>query len=438
MGSGISGNQIAPTSGEELTEGGQEAMAFPSITISAINVNSFNLSTNNKAGDKRTEQKLKAITQGNYDIILMSDCRMVDKVDIVETILQNFEYKLHSNSKNKSSRGVAIAIKNNLDRNLSPQKIADDEDGNYLLLKCKIKGRELLLGVIYGPNKDKRKKDTSKNSFYEKLISLVDKEKLPIILGGDFNTVLCNKKVPDNLDVLNMKGVPNPNNGRILRNWLHERDLCDPYRDKYENVSETSRIGFSKWINEERQPSENGESRIDFFIISKSLYEFVRDVKYDRKLSKEFYTEKKTGEKKSLFDHIEVILSLGPVSNNSDHEQADAEHVNTVSNNSDHKQADAEHVNTVSNNSDHEQADGEDVETVSNSSGHDQADEEHADTESNNSDHEQADEEHADTVSNISDHEQADEEHADTESNNSDHEQAEEEEERKCCKCTIL
>jgi hypothetical protein len=216
--------------------------------------------------------------------------------------------------------------------------------------------------------------------------------------------VLCDKKGKANLDVLNMEGVPQPNNGRILRNWLAERELCDPYREKYQYGREMSRIGFREWKNEEWQPSKNGKSRIDFFIISKSLYDFVRDVKYDRKLSKEFYTEKKTGEKKSLFDHIEVILSLGPVSKNSDHEQAD----------------------------------GEDVETVSNSSGHDQADAEHVDTVSNNSDHEQADEERADTESNNADHEQADEEHADTVSDNSDYEQAEEEVERKCHQCTIL
>jgi len=317
MRSGISGNQIAPTSGEELTKGGQEAMASSDIfTISAINVNSLNLSTYRKNKDCRTKIKLRAITERNYDIILMSECRMGKKgVGIVKKELDGLGYQLCSQSK-QSRRGVAIAIKKNPEISIL-EEIADKEDENYLLLKCKIKGREMLLGVVYGPGE---------KDFYEKLKDLVKSFNLPTILGGDFNTVL-DGTAPDqgNLD------LP----GRILHEWLNEGEFCDPYREKYSDGTDMSYLGFRlrrrRDEDEEDKDEEDededededeevedvedednddkdkdGKSRRDFFIISRSLLKNVMSVVYDQRLSD--IVDHKPGK---IFDHVEVILSLG-------------------------------------------------------------------------------------------------------------------------------
>jgi exonuclease III len=324
MGSGISGNQIAPTSGEELTEGGQEAMASSDIfTISAINVNSLNLSTYRKNKDCRTKIKLRAITEGNYDIILMSKCWMGKKGDgIVKKELDGLGYELHSHS-TKRSRGVAIAIKKNPEISIL-KEIADKEDENYLLLKCKIKGRDILLGVVYGPDEE---------DFYEKLRDLVKSFNLPTILGGDFK---LDGTAPDqgNLDLENRETIPHPVLGGILHEWLNEGEFCDPYREKYTDGRDMSYLGFSgedkdeevKDVEDEDKDEEDEDedededevvedvededkdvkSRLDFFIISRSLLKNVMSVVYDQKLSD--IVDHKPGK---IFDHVEVILSLG-------------------------------------------------------------------------------------------------------------------------------
>ena len=61
-----------------------------------------------------------------------------------------------------------------------------DEENNYLIVKIKIQDRTLLLGAIYGPN--------GNNVEFNKGIRWIcEAQNIPIILGGDFNTVLDNR-----------------------------------------------------------------------------------------------------------------------------------------------------------------------------------------------------------------------------------------------------
>jgi exonuclease III len=183
----------------------------------------------------------------------------------------------------RPSRGVAIAISNRLHVHVEKKgeyKPSKDEPQNYLLLRCKIeKKKRFLLGVIYGPNKEDP-------TFYHELTNLVTQIKLPTILGGDFNTVLDNnKELSKNLDLKKLKGIPQPGNGRILRNWLKEEKFYDPYRYLHPKKKAMSRF------------DDRGQSRIDFFIISEDLRAAVESVIYKERIP-------------DLFDHVEVVLTL--------------------------------------------------------------------------------------------------------------------------------
>ena len=60
---------------------------FPSLTISSINVNTFNISSFKEGGCK-TMEKLVGIMRRRSDIIFISDCRLKGGVEKVRKILR--------------------------------------------------------------------------------------------------------------------------------------------------------------------------------------------------------------------------------------------------------------------------------------------------------------------------------------------------------------
>jgi exonuclease III len=267
------------SSDEEVANERRKVLKCPSIRISAINVKSLNIATHRKTVECRTLSKLEAITKWNSDIILMSECKLGKKgKKIVKKELADLGYNQMIANSTKNKRGVAIAIRKGFDVDIS--YLHKDKAENYLLLECKIEETDMLVGVVYGPNKND-------NKFFSKLIRRVENINLPTILGGDFNTV-----IDENLDLENRASFPNYEHSEILRNWLEDGNFCDAYRDKHPGGAAMS-FGF-------RKPHDYGKSRLDFFIISENLFAGVNDVKY-----------KYLDEPDCEFDHAEVRLSLG-------------------------------------------------------------------------------------------------------------------------------
>ena len=82
------------------------------LRITAINVNSFNMSTVHNSNAK-CHLKIEGITGKKSDIILMSDCRLKNNKKKLEDLLaltRNGSYKLYTNS-TKEFRGVSIAVR---------------------------------------------------------------------------------------------------------------------------------------------------------------------------------------------------------------------------------------------------------------------------------------------------------------------------------------
>ena len=187
---------------------------------------------------------------------------------------------------------MCIAVNRNRDIEII-DTIKDTVTENYLLIRCKVDGYEMLIGGVYGPN-------TNNRGFYRDLIGKINRIGLPTIIGGDFNTVLDGNQGVENIDLEDRDNIPQKENGKILREWIEEGNFCDPFRTKYPMAHVMSYKPFRtrRRIGDRWETVNYGKSRLDFFIISKELYKEVDSIYYGERLSKDF-------------DHMEAILKIG-------------------------------------------------------------------------------------------------------------------------------
>jgi exonuclease III len=260
---------------------------FPKLKISAINVNSFNVSTLGMKNSK-TLLKVEVVTAKRPDVILLTDVRAKDKSNELVKLFrltQNGCYNLYLHS-SKENRGVGIAIK----RNIATEIIGitrDRTDENFILMSMVIKGKRLTMGSVYGPN-------ANEPDFFRRLRLQIEQMGNDYIIGGDMNTVLCNRNDGENLDRIGIGRIPNALNSRELNNWISDGFAVDPFRALYPFEKEVSYIPFRIRNNEHRY----SRSRLDFYLISGSIIDSISKVKYEDRIG-------------SDFDHKEVFLFTG-------------------------------------------------------------------------------------------------------------------------------
>jgi exonuclease III len=256
------------------------------LTVSCINCNSLNMSDVSKINQNR---KLLAISKLKTDIILLSDIRLSNKNKIscskdLEKCFRtnpfgNYHF-LHNSTKNK--RGVGVLISNRLNATVG-QRI-DDIDENYLLVELRIGAENIIVGAIYGPN------NTDQN-FFTRLkqdINILGANRL--VLGGDWNATPSCEEVGYNIDIINMRDVPNQRHSEWIRDICTDFNLIDPFRYKYPDSREYTFIPRSI-LNKNR-------SRIDFFMIHESFTDRDFDCVID------------IANKSNMFDHRSVTLTL--------------------------------------------------------------------------------------------------------------------------------
>jgi exonuclease III len=266
-------------------------MKKPRLRISAINCNSMNVST---LGTKnsRTYLKVEGITGKKSDVILMSDLRLKDKGEDIKKLMgmtRNGSYKLYFNS-SKESRGVGIAIKRNIKHEIVNRYVGEGDE-NVLLLDIMIKENRLTLGVVYGPN-------NTNVEFFNNIERRINLWGNKCIIGGDFNTVISQVNGNLNLDREGEGRIPNIQNSRVINRWIDENFLVDPFRVLYPEQKEILYLSFRR--NVEEGIRRFNKARLDFFLISPELIDWVGNVKYEERLG-------------SDFDHKEVTMQLGDV-----------------------------------------------------------------------------------------------------------------------------
>ena len=190
---------------------------------------------------------------------------------------------MYANS-SSNKRGVTILFKYTVQHEVLDMKMCPDE--NYLLLKVKIRNCEFLIGSIYS---DTYYKDpTFLNRLKQDITSLNCEN---VFIAGDFNAVTSPTKISDinlvNIDAVNVNQIPNSQSIAILGEWLENSFLIDIFRQLYPERKTYSHIPFNK--------RDYSRTRIDFWLVSDTIPNHVKEINYLPLLSK-------------LFDHKPVQL----------------------------------------------------------------------------------------------------------------------------------
>jgi exonuclease III len=250
------------------------------LKIYSQNCQSLNVSTRNK----KTSQKLIALCKLDADIILFSDIRLNSLVQT--SALNDITKKLDFNGYNFyhnspfSSRGVAIAIKKCMNPGVAEQKT--DRIGNILALKLV---NNLVIVAIYGPNDNSREFYVNLNDILTSLNGSY------VLVGGDWNSTWDSSPVDRNIDTFFMANLPSKERSERVKILADQFDLTDPYRYVYTNRRDYTYIPNAV--------ANNNRSRIDFFLISKSLTNKIVDTGISpSKIS-------------TVFDHKSIFLTIG-------------------------------------------------------------------------------------------------------------------------------
>jgi hypothetical protein len=146
------------------------------------------------------------------------------------------------------------------------------------------------MGSVYGPN-------GNNVNFYNVLRCDLERLGQAFIIGGDFNTIICNEGGLGNVDRKGEGRVTNPHNSRVINQWIEEGFAVDPYRLMYPLQQEVSHIPFRSIRNEQGEP-RYVHNRLDFYLITPNVANNIEKVKYEDRLGADF-------------DHKEVVMYLG-------------------------------------------------------------------------------------------------------------------------------
>jgi exonuclease III len=181
-----------------------------------------------------------------------------------------------------NKRGVGVLIKSSLSHDILDIRRSQDE--NILLLHARVKGTEIVIVSIYGPN-------SNDPGFFAALQDLLREfSNLPVILGGDWNCTYSTEPLAFNIDCLNMNRVPNLNHSVKVREICDNFGLSDPYRFLNPEKKDFTFVP--------RSVTQQNKSRIDFFLISDSLIDHIDDCIISQILQNK------------LFDHKAITLTL--------------------------------------------------------------------------------------------------------------------------------
>ena len=276
-------------------ENNNATLSNPKLNFSLQNVRSLNISTKNAV----TDQKILALTGGSGDVVFLSDLRLNSQKQIAscaELTKKIFlrGYKFFHNSIS-SLRGVGILIKKQVMENLVVHNIVRDTECNYIILDAEFGGKRMSIGAVYGVNKDEGIRMYA--DLERDLLQLKNKE---IILGGDWNGTWDNSTVERNIDVLNMVNIPSLRRSNAIISLANNLSMTDPYRIIYPDTREYTFIPSG--LNQQNR------SRLDFFLISRSLCEQVVNVIIPHSLSSTVFDHKPVHlifeRKKNSFKHF--------------------------------------------------------------------------------------------------------------------------------------
>ena len=191
-----------------------------------------------------------------YGIYCIQDTHFTEKEE--KFIRAQWGYECILNCYSSQSRGTAIFFNNNFEFKVKATK--KDNNGNKIILNIEMLGKSFTLVNIYGPNRDDP-------HFYEETKrEIIDINNDLIIWCGDFNLVLN----PDK-DTKNYLNINNPRAREKVLDICAELDLIDIWRELNMELERYT------W----RTNNNNKHGRLDFFLVSESLFQNVIDTKIE-------------------------------------------------------------------------------------------------------------------------------------------------------------
>ena len=197
------------------------------------------------------------LREKHFSFYMLQDTHFTPGLE--ERIRREWGYDVYFSSYNSNSRGVAILINNNVEYKFI--RMSKDLNGNILVLRLSVFGKEIVLVNIYGPNEDKP-------DFFVQVENVIldcgSTENL--ILAGDWNLVLN-----FDIDCFNYRRQNNVKASEKVTDLMYSYDLFDVWRQMN---PETRRYTW-------RRSTPHQQSRLDFFLISDILSPYVKDAGID-------------------------------------------------------------------------------------------------------------------------------------------------------------
>ena len=202
--------------------------------------------------NKKRRSMFYSFHKSNYNIFLLQETH--SSIECEQQWQNEWGGKIVFSHGSRNSKGVCILFKNNFPWKIHGSMI--DENGRYIILEVELYSISLLLGTIYGPNRDDPQ-------FFIDFIQAIESFDNPnYIIAGDWNFVL-------NLDFDKKGGLLHTNHYSrdIILAWMEESDLVDIWRHTHP--------GDFKFTWKRLRPSPGIFCRLDFFLVSFGLLDKV-------------------------------------------------------------------------------------------------------------------------------------------------------------------
>ena len=222
-------------------------------SASGLIIKSFNVNSIGK--NPKRQEIFKFLHSKKSDILILVDTRFSKEIE--NQVKEEWGSKVYFSSFTSQARGVAIFFKKNICVEVLKEK--NDCSGNILSLLLTFDSKKILLTAVYGPNED------SPDFYKERVFNLIEEWQPDFaVYGGDWNLVLN-----QNLDTKNYIHENNLQAKTELKNKMEYFSLIDVWRE----LNPTSKK-FT-WTGKTSRPYKL--SRLDFFLISNSLFPFIKN-----------------------------------------------------------------------------------------------------------------------------------------------------------------
>lgn len=210
----------------------------------------------NVRGFRTLSKRTKVI---NYLSKLKADICFLQETHITQHESQQLQLgqynKIYSATYNSKQRGVSILVNNNL--LFTQQSITNDPDGRFLIMNVSINNTPFTLVNVYGPNNDDP-------LFFHTLFATLQ-DKANILLAGDFNTVI-NPSLDRSNPTVNTRHT---HSSDTIKQYMQSYGLSDSWR-----MNNPTKLEYTY-----TSPHHHSSSRLDFFLISNSLTQYITENK---------------------------------------------------------------------------------------------------------------------------------------------------------------